>query len=112
MSKLERMVLIRSFLKHLVTVYNYVWLFLEIHMRKIVLISVILLCVNDVSFYLEQVGTEHLIPFSHSGLCHQLLLRPCRCTLHQLEEKTSDPTDQLYGCDCSDTNSRQNAVPD
>nr|XP_031827665.1 piezo-type mechanosensitive ion channel component isoform X1 [Nomia melanderi] len=48
MSKLERMALFRKIMKHLVNFYNYVWLFLEIHMQKIIFISVMLLCVNDV----------------------------------------------------------------
>ncbi|XP_076388823.1 piezo type mechanosensitive ion channel component isoform X5 [Megachile rotundata] len=48
MSKLERVALFRKIVGHLVNFYNYTWLFLEIHMQKIVFISVILLCVNDV----------------------------------------------------------------
>lgn len=49
MSKLERIALFRRITKHLVNFYNYAWLFLEIHMQKIVFISFILLCINDVS---------------------------------------------------------------
>ncbi|XP_050458271.1 piezo-type mechanosensitive ion channel component isoform X5 [Cataglyphis hispanica] len=48
MSKLERIALFRKITKHLVNFYNYAWLFLEIHMQKIVFISFILLCINDV----------------------------------------------------------------
>ncbi|XP_076644282.1 piezo type mechanosensitive ion channel component isoform X4 [Halictus rubicundus] len=48
MSKLERIALFRKIMNHLVNFYNYVWLFLEIHMQKIIFTSVILLCVNDV----------------------------------------------------------------
>lgn len=49
MSKLERIALLRNVTKHLVNFYNYAWLFLEIHMQKIVFISFVLLCINDVS---------------------------------------------------------------
>ncbi|XP_076285708.1 piezo type mechanosensitive ion channel component isoform X3 [Lasioglossum baleicum] len=48
MSKLERIALFRKIMDHLVNFYNYVWLFLEIHMQKVIFTSVILLCVNDV----------------------------------------------------------------
>ncbi|KAM0736630.1 Piezo-type mechanosensitive ion channel component 1 [Formica fusca] len=48
MSKLERIALLRRITKHLVNFYNYTWLFLEIHMQKIIFISFILLCINDV----------------------------------------------------------------
>ncbi|XP_020278165.1 piezo-type mechanosensitive ion channel component isoform X3 [Pseudomyrmex gracilis] len=48
MSKLERIALFRKVTKHLVNFYNYVWLFLEIHMQKIIFVSFILLCVDDV----------------------------------------------------------------
>ncbi|XP_011693697.1 PREDICTED: piezo-type mechanosensitive ion channel component 2-like [Wasmannia auropunctata] len=48
MSKLERIALLRKVTKHLVNFYNYTWLFLEIHMQKIVFISFVLLCINDV----------------------------------------------------------------
>ncbi|KAL6263389.1 hypothetical protein P5V15_006180 [Pogonomyrmex californicus] len=48
MSKLERIALFRKVTKHLVNFYNYIWLFLEIHMQKIVFISFVLLCVDDV----------------------------------------------------------------
>ncbi|XP_043493596.1 piezo-type mechanosensitive ion channel component isoform X2 [Polistes fuscatus] len=48
MSRLERIELIRNLMNHLVHIYNYSWLFLEIHMQKIIFISLILLCVNDV----------------------------------------------------------------
>lgn len=49
MSKLERIALFRKAMKHIVNFYNYAWLFLEIHMQKIIFISFILLCLNDVS---------------------------------------------------------------
>jgi len=49
MSKLERIALFRKISRHIVNFYNYAWLFLEIHMQKIIFISFILLCVNDVS---------------------------------------------------------------
>ncbi|XP_018407088.1 PREDICTED: piezo-type mechanosensitive ion channel component [Cyphomyrmex costatus] len=48
MSKLERKALLQKVTKYLVNFYNYIWLFLEIHMQKIVFISFILLCINDV----------------------------------------------------------------
>ncbi|XP_076240297.1 piezo type mechanosensitive ion channel component [Calliopsis andreniformis] len=48
LSSLERIALIRKILGHLRNVYNYTWLFLEIHMQKIIFISVMLMCVNDV----------------------------------------------------------------
>ncbi|XP_025986648.2 piezo-type mechanosensitive ion channel component isoform X3 [Solenopsis invicta] len=48
MSKLERIALLRKLSKHLVNFYNYIWLFLEIHMQKIVFVSFVLLCINDV----------------------------------------------------------------
>ncbi|XP_011880859.1 PREDICTED: piezo-type mechanosensitive ion channel component 1 isoform X3 [Vollenhovia emeryi] len=48
MSKLERIALLRKVTKHVVNFYNYIWLFLEIHMQKIVFISFVLLCINDV----------------------------------------------------------------
>ncbi|XP_018346601.1 PREDICTED: piezo-type mechanosensitive ion channel component isoform X2 [Trachymyrmex septentrionalis] len=48
MSKLERKALLHKIKKHLVNFYNYAWLFLEIHMQKIVFISFVLLCINDV----------------------------------------------------------------
>ncbi|XP_015433608.1 PREDICTED: piezo-type mechanosensitive ion channel component [Dufourea novaeangliae] len=48
MSKIERIALFRRIITHLVNFYNYIWLFLEIHMQKIIFTSVMLLCVNDV----------------------------------------------------------------
>ncbi|XP_066587552.1 piezo-type mechanosensitive ion channel component [Prorops nasuta] len=48
MSRLERLALYRNLMKHAANVYNYTWLFLEIHMLKIIFFSVIILCVNDV----------------------------------------------------------------
>ncbi|CAK9812745.1 Piezo-type mechanosensitive ion channel component [Anthophora plagiata] len=48
MSKLERLALFRKIVEHILNFYNYTWLFLEIHMQKIIFISVILFCVNDV----------------------------------------------------------------
>lgn len=49
MSKLERIELFRKAMTYLLNFYNYTWLFLEIHMQKIIFTSVMLLCVNDVS---------------------------------------------------------------
>ncbi|XP_011063270.1 PREDICTED: piezo-type mechanosensitive ion channel component 2 isoform X6 [Acromyrmex echinatior] len=48
MSKLEKKALLHKMKKHLENFYNYTWLFLEIHMQKIVFISFVLLCINDV----------------------------------------------------------------
>ncbi|XP_076169043.1 piezo type mechanosensitive ion channel component isoform X2 [Ptiloglossa arizonensis] len=48
MSKLERIELFRKAMTYLLNFYNYTWLFLEIHMQKIIFTSVMLLCVNDV----------------------------------------------------------------
>ncbi|XP_011312853.1 piezo-type mechanosensitive ion channel component 1 isoform X3 [Fopius arisanus] len=48
MSKLERAALFRRALEQLKNAYNYLWLFLEIHMQKIIYISLMLLCLNDV----------------------------------------------------------------
>ncbi|KAL0119117.1 hypothetical protein PUN28_009604 [Cardiocondyla obscurior] len=48
MSKLERIALLRKITEQLINFYNYAWLFLEIHMQKIVFISFVLLCINDV----------------------------------------------------------------
>ncbi|KAG7188826.1 hypothetical protein KM043_008433 [Ampulex compressa] len=48
MSKFERLALWRKVVKHLINVYNCIWLFLEIHMQKIIFVSLVLLCVNDV----------------------------------------------------------------
>ncbi|XP_017788930.1 PREDICTED: piezo-type mechanosensitive ion channel component [Habropoda laboriosa] len=48
MSKLERLALFRKIVEHVLNLYNYTWLFLEIHMQKIIFISVMLFCVNDV----------------------------------------------------------------
>ncbi|XP_076765205.1 piezo type mechanosensitive ion channel component isoform X3 [Xylocopa sonorina] len=48
MSKLERLALFRKAMKHLWNFYNYTWLFLEIHMQKVIFLSVMLYCVNDV----------------------------------------------------------------
>ena len=45
---MERKALLKSFLKSLQQIYNYVWLFLEIHMQKIIFISLMLLCIKDV----------------------------------------------------------------
>lgn len=63
MSKLERIALFRKLMTHVVNCYNYTWLFLEIHMQKVIFISIVLLCIDDVSklflfvsctFYIEQ----------------------------------------------------------
>ncbi|XP_063977086.1 piezo-type mechanosensitive ion channel component isoform X4 [Diachasmimorpha longicaudata] len=48
MSKLERVALFRRVVEQLKNAYNYLWLFLEIHMQKIIYISLMLLCINDV----------------------------------------------------------------
>ncbi|XP_072762669.1 piezo-type mechanosensitive ion channel component isoform X6 [Anoplolepis gracilipes] len=48
MSKLERIALLRKLTKHLINFYNYTWLFLEIHMQKIIFISFVLLCIDDI----------------------------------------------------------------
>lgn len=37
-------------MEHLWNFYNYIWLFFEIHMQKIIFISLMLFCVNDVSY--------------------------------------------------------------
>lgn len=49
MSKIELVALFSDIMMHVKNVYNYIWLFFEIHMQKIIFISVMLLCVNDVS---------------------------------------------------------------
>ncbi|XP_043794747.1 piezo-type mechanosensitive ion channel component isoform X2 [Apis laboriosa] len=48
MSKIELVALFSDIIMHVKNVYNYIWLFFEIHMQKIIFISVMLLCVNDV----------------------------------------------------------------
>ncbi|XP_026300508.1 piezo-type mechanosensitive ion channel component isoform X8 [Apis mellifera] len=48
MSKIEFVALFSDITTHVKNFYNYIWLFFEIHMRKIIFISVMLLCVNDV----------------------------------------------------------------
>ncbi|XP_006609654.1 piezo-type mechanosensitive ion channel component [Apis dorsata] len=48
MSKIELVALFSDIMMHVKNVYNYIWLFFEIHMQKIIFISVMLLCVNDV----------------------------------------------------------------
>ncbi|KAK2582220.1 hypothetical protein KPH14_004571 [Odynerus spinipes] len=48
MSRIERIALVRDILHHLANFYSYTWLFLEIHMQKIIFIALILLCVDDV----------------------------------------------------------------
>ncbi|XP_017766739.1 PREDICTED: piezo-type mechanosensitive ion channel component isoform X2 [Eufriesea mexicana] len=48
MSRLERIALFHQIMEQLWNLYNYTWLFLEIHMQKIIFISVMLFCVNDV----------------------------------------------------------------
>lgn len=49
MSKLERLQLFHKLIQQFLNFYNYTWLFLEIHMQKIIFISVMIFCVNDVS---------------------------------------------------------------
>lgn len=49
MSKLERLQLLHNVMQQLLNLYNYTWLFFEIHMQKIIFISVMIFCVNDVS---------------------------------------------------------------
>lgn len=51
MSKLERLALFHKLVEHVWNFYNYIWLFLEIHMQKIIFVSVMIFCVNDVSIY-------------------------------------------------------------
>ncbi|XP_050591063.1 piezo-type mechanosensitive ion channel component isoform X5 [Bombus affinis] len=48
MSKLERLQLLHNVMQQLLNLYNYTWLFFEIHMQKIIFISVMIFCVNDV----------------------------------------------------------------
>lgn len=48
MSKLERIALFHRTMSHMKSFYNYIWLILEIHMQKIIFISLMLLCINDV----------------------------------------------------------------
>ncbi|KAK9296007.1 hypothetical protein QLX08_009854 [Tetragonisca angustula] len=48
MSKLERLALFHKLVEHVWNFYNYTWLFLEIHMQKIIFVSVMIFCVNDV----------------------------------------------------------------
>ncbi|XP_033209745.1 piezo-type mechanosensitive ion channel component isoform X3 [Belonocnema kinseyi] len=48
MSKMERLAFFRKIVKHMYSFYNYVWLFFELHMQKIIFISLMLLCTNDV----------------------------------------------------------------
>ncbi|XP_061939821.1 piezo-type mechanosensitive ion channel component isoform X3 [Apis cerana] len=48
MSKIELVALFSDITTHVKNFYNYIWLFFEIHMQKIIFISVMLLCVNDV----------------------------------------------------------------
>ncbi|XP_043467298.1 piezo-type mechanosensitive ion channel component isoform X4 [Leptopilina heterotoma] len=48
MSKIERMAFLRKIMKHMYSLYNHVWLFFELHMQKIIFISLMLLCSNDV----------------------------------------------------------------
>ena len=42
----------RKISTHFYNFYNHVWLFLEIHMQKIIFISFVLLCIDDVSLSL------------------------------------------------------------
>ncbi|XP_033319292.1 piezo-type mechanosensitive ion channel component isoform X9 [Bombus bifarius] len=48
MSKLERLQLFHKVIQQFLNFYNYSWLFLEIHMQKIIFVSVMIFCVNDV----------------------------------------------------------------
>ncbi|XP_046586932.1 piezo-type mechanosensitive ion channel component isoform X2 [Neodiprion lecontei] len=48
MSKMEKKALLQQALKRLHNFYNHGWLFLEIHMEKIIFSSMMLLCVSDV----------------------------------------------------------------
>ncbi|XP_071867864.1 piezo type mechanosensitive ion channel component isoform X8 [Bombus fervidus] len=48
MSKLERLQLFHKIIQQFLHFYNYTWLFFEIHMQKIIFISVMIFCVNDV----------------------------------------------------------------
>lgn len=56
MSKIELVALFSDIMMHVKNVYNYIWLFFEIHMQKIIFISVMLLCVNDVSLNRRYIG--------------------------------------------------------
>lgn len=49
MSKLERLQLFHKVIQQFLNFYNYTWLFFEIHMQKIIFVSVMIFCVNDVS---------------------------------------------------------------
>lgn len=49
MSKLERLQLFHKVIQQFLNFYNYTWLFLEIHMQKVIFVSVMIFCVNDVS---------------------------------------------------------------
>lgn len=53
MSKLERMVIFRKILGHFINIYNYVWLFFEIHAQRFIFIAFVLLCVSDVSIFIS-----------------------------------------------------------
>ncbi|XP_043598036.1 piezo-type mechanosensitive ion channel component isoform X4 [Bombus pyrosoma] len=48
MSKLERLQLFHKVIQQFLNFYNYTWLFFEIHMQKIIFVSVMIFCVNDV----------------------------------------------------------------
>ncbi|XP_060823612.1 piezo-type mechanosensitive ion channel component isoform X3 [Bombus pascuorum] len=48
MSKLERLQLFHKIIQQFLHFYNYTWLFFEIHMQKIIFVSVMIFCVNDV----------------------------------------------------------------
>ncbi|KAJ8687309.1 hypothetical protein QAD02_023103 [Eretmocerus hayati] len=47
MSKLERLALFKKIAEHLLYFYNHVWLFLEIHMPKMIFLAFVLLCIKD-----------------------------------------------------------------
>lgn len=82
MSKIERKALLQRALIHLHNFYNHVWLFLEIHMEKIIFSSMMLLFVSDVSIslpisiycFFSNFINEHTHSLI-SGLRHKLFLR-------------------------------------
>lgn len=79
MSKVERKALMDRVMKHLINFYNHVWLYLEIHMEKIIFASIMLLCVSEVSLKsLYPLHNYFIIPQQN---CHFLLQV---CAIHLL----------------------------
>lgn len=104
MSKLERIALLRKVTKHLVNFYNYAWLFLEIHMQKIVFVSFALLCINDVSEITYnpphsrlkkfKITINRVIKYAHpSGVRDKFLLHRRRSHNDQFQEEHPDKID-------------------